>query len=218
MNRPSSVKSLRIAFASACTMLFAATAQAGTFSFHVDVNTASLTGNPGGPFSLDFQLNGAGANTATITNFSFVGGSPLTDATFGPAYTHGASGNLGSTVVLTDAASFFNEFFQGFSAGTTEISFDARLTENVAAPTPDAFSMAILDKNALNIPTTGSADNLLQVNIASPSLSASDIKTFTSISPAGVSVAASPEPGTLAMGIAAALFTAGWRARRKRLL
>jgi hypothetical protein len=199
-------------------MLFAATAQAGTFSFHVDVNTSSLVGAPNGPFSLDFQLNGTGANTATITNFSFTGGSPLTDPTFGPAYNNGASGSLGSSVVLTDAASFFNEFFQGFSAGTREISFDAILTENVAAPTPDAFSMAILDNNALNIPTTGPADNLLQVNIANPALSASDIQRFTSTSPAGVTVTASPEPGTLAMGIAAALITAGWRARRKRLL
>jgi hypothetical protein len=219
MNRLGSPKSLRIAFAAACTMLFAVTGQAGTFSFHVDVNTSSLVGDPGGaPFSLDFQLIGTGANTATIRNFSFSGGSPLTNPPFGPADINGASGNLGSSVVLTDAANFFNEFFQGFSAGTREINFDVILTENVAAPTPDAFSMAILDNNALNIPTTGPGDNLLQVNITSPALSLSNVQAFTSTTPAGVTAAASPEPGTLGMGIAAALITAGWRVRRKRLL
>jgi hypothetical protein len=128
MNRHHFPKSLRVAFAAACTMLFAVTGQAGTFSFHVDVDTSSLVDDSGAPFSLDFQLTGTGANTATLTNFSFTGGGPLTEPTFGPAYTNGASGDLGSSVVLTDTADFFNEFFQGFSAGTTAISFDAVLT------------------------------------------------------------------------------------------
>src|SRR4051812_19466391 len=70
--------------------------------FNVSMNTAPLIGHPAGPFSIDFQLNnGSGPladNTATISNFNFGGGAPAGT----PTLIGGASGNLSSSVRLTD--------------------------------------------------------------------------------------------------------------------
>ncbi len=203
-------------------MLCASAGQAATLSFHVGVNTSSLVGNANGPFSLDFQLNGVGpaTNTVTLDDFSFTGGTP----TGAPSLFGNATGDLGSTVSLNDAGSADNEFFQGFTAGTTEIQFDASITENVNAGTPDAFAMAILDNNLLNIPTTGAFDSLLELDISQSNLGVGNVQTATSTAPdAGVTVdvtAPAPEPGTLGMFLSAGLLAAGWislrRTRRNR--
>jgi PEP-CTERM motif len=181
----------------------AASATAAPLIFQVTVNTAPLVGSASGPFALDFQLiDGSGLsngnNTATISNFSFTGAGA--GATGSATLAGGASGSLASTVSLTDS-SFLNELFQGFTAGSS-LSFRVTLTTNVeAGPTPDAFSFAVLDRNLLNIPTNGLGDALLVVDIRSATLGLSDVRTFGSTSPAGVSVtvsaAAVPEPVTL---------------------
>jgi hypothetical protein len=58
--------------------------------------------------------------------------------------------------------------------------------------------MAIIDSGLSNTPTTGLGDSLLLVNIGSSPLHFSDIQLFSSASPdAGVTVVATPEPGTL---------------------
>jgi hypothetical protein len=194
-NKAKSLRSVRFAFVASCIMIGASTSKAALI-YHVDIDTTSLVGSLNGPFSLDFQLTDgsgtlAGVNTVTLDNFMFTGGTPTGSASlFG-----GATGSLSSIVTLTDNASFSNEFFQGFSAGTTKIGFDALLTTNVdPGPTPDAFSMAILDNTLSNIPATGPGDSLMLVNINSPSLSLSAVQKFTSTSPSGVTVAASPTP------------------------
>ena len=218
MKRPNSFKPARLAFVAACTMLCAVTSQAGTLSFEVDINTSPLLNNLNGPFSLDFQLNpgtGAATNTVNLTNFAFTAGS----ATGSPSLSGNATGSLGSSVSLSDASDTFSEFYQGFAATTTHISFDASVTENVDPTTPDAFVMAILDKNLFNIPTTGLGDSLLLLNINASNLSLANVQTFSSTSPdAGATVTASPEPGTLGMGLAAGLIALGWRARRRTAL
>ena len=212
-----SFKPFRPLLACACALLSVSAIQAATVNFSVDLNVASLAGNGNGPFSLDFQLNqGAGAviNAVTLGNFSFVGGTPTGSATL----TGGATGDLGSTVSLTDSANPFNEFFQGFSAGTTDILFDGSITTNVDPTTPDAFSMAVLDGSLFNIPTTGLGDSLLLVNIAAVNLSSADFQTFTSTSPdSGVTVTATitPEPGTVGMALIAGLMALGCGARAR---
>ena len=203
-------------------MLCAPTGQAATLSFHVGVNTSSLVGNVNGPFSLDFQVNGVGplTNAVTLDDFSFTGGTP----TGSPSLFGNATGDLGSTVSLNDVGSANNEFFQGFTAGTTEIQFDASITENVNTPTPDGFVMAILDNTLSNIPTTGAFDSLLLLNISQLNPTLGNMQTAASTAPdAGVTVAVTaptPEPGTLGLFLSGGVLAAGWislrRTRRNR--
>ena len=218
-NNDKSFRLVRFAFVAACITMSASTSQAALI-YHVDINTTPLVGSLNGPFSLDFQLTDGsgnflvGVNTVTLSNFIFTGGTPTGSASlFG-----GAAGSLSSTVTLTDDASFLNEFFQGFSALTTKIGFDVLLTTNVdPGPTPDAFSMAILNDTLSNIPTTGLGDSLMLVNINSASLSLSDVQKFTG-SPSGVTVAASPVPEPSSWLVMGSGFIAlGWRARRRNI-
>jgi hypothetical protein len=205
----------RIISFAACAAFCAPASQAASISYQVDVNTSSLVGDADGPFSLDFQLNqgsGLATNTVTLSNFSFAGGS----ATGSPNLSGGATGSLGSSVILTDTTDPFNEFFQTFSAGTTAINFDVTLTANVDPVIPDSFSMAILDSGLANITTTGLGDSLMLVNITASNLTLSDVQTFTSTAPdAGVTVAVSPEPGTLylLMGAAGLIGLLAWKRR-----
>lgn len=186
--------SLGLAFG-AGVLFTAQTGGASTIEYYVDINTASLVGNSSGPFSLDFQLNdgsglGDANNTATINNFAFgTGGASGTANLSG-----GTSGALSSSVTLTDTTPF-NEFYQTFNAGTT-LSFDVTLTLNSdSGPTPDSFAFAILDNNLNNIPTTGVGDSYLLVNLGpTPSVTTG----FSSSPGVTVSVAAVPEPGSLA--------------------
>lgn len=164
-----------------------------SLDFHVDVNTGVLIGNTNGPFSLDFQLNGGGpnANTSTISNFTFGHGGSGTAGS--ENYFGNSAGSLGASVLLTSGTLPFNEFFQGFTAGSM-LGFDVSLTTGVNV-TPDAFSFAILDANAFNITTNGLGDSLLLVNLdgASPALLA-----FAGTGGyAGVTVTAIPEPDIL---------------------
>ncbi len=154
-------------------------AAASTLTFDVLVNTAPLIGSSSGPFSLDFQLNGGttfpnpNANSASITNFQFFGGS----AAGGPTLIGGANGSLTAGVTLNNAANPFNEFFQAFIPGSS-LRFTVSVTTNLATPTPDIFAFAILDKDLFNIPTTSAfGDSLIQFNIK-PNPAAADLQGF----------------------------------------
>lgn len=177
----------------AAGMIISATV-ANAAIYHVEIDTAALnlsSNSANGPFSLDVQLNdghgtGDGNNSVTLSNFTFGGGSLISGATL----LGGASGDLGSTVSLTDSSAF-NEFFQAFNAGTS-LGFDVSLTGNPdAGLTPDAFAVAILDNNLLNIPTTSpfADDSLVRQDIGGAVTFSSGTGSY-----AGV-VAAVPEPG-----------------------
>jgi hypothetical protein len=148
----------------------------------------------------------------SLSNFVFTNGAPMGAANlFG-----GATGDLSWGVTLTDALSFSNEFFQLFSATTTRVGFNVSITDNVEPGIPDAFSMAILDSGLSNIPTTGLGDSLLLVNIGSSPLHFSKIQQFSSTAPdAGVTVAATPEPGTIGLVLVSGFIVLVWGVRRK---
>ena len=203
-----SLNLLRVAWIFTCTAIAVSTARADVIQIAVD--TSSLAGNASGPFSLDFQLNDgsgnlAGPNTATLSNFVFTGRGPTGSATL----SGGVTGSLSSSVTLNDSANVFNEFYQGFSAGTTRISFTANLTTNIdPGLTPDAFSIAILNSSLANIRTNdpSNGDTLLLLNIDKRVLAGSDLQTFTSTSPAGVTVSAASVPEPNSFGLLLTMF------------
>jgi hypothetical protein len=146
-------------------------------TFDIELYTQGLIGHPAAPFSLAFQLtDGSGTddgnNTAQISQFDFGGG----DATGSPILVGDASGDLTSTVTLTDSQ-FLNEFIQPFDPGST-LLFQVSLTGNVdAGPTPDEFAVKILDCMDIEIPTNGLGDSLVIVDISSP---APPVQTYVS--------------------------------------
>jgi hypothetical protein len=174
------------------------------------MDTSALVGNPAGPFYLDFQFNdGSGAfdanNTVTVSGFNVAG--------FGAATpSGGGTGDLGTSIVLTDSA-FFNEVFQQFTPANT-LQFQLNLSTNVdPGDTPDEFTFAILWGNSqLEIPTNSANGAFLTVDVTDPLTivsSASDPSQPLGGNP-GVNIAAPsvdqqgaavPEPATLWLAI-----------------
>ena len=157
--------------------MIAATASSAQQTFHISLNTALLTASSNGPFSLDFQFSdGSGVgdnnNTVVLSGFQFGAGSPLGN----PTLLGAASGNLGSSIMLTDAI-FFTEFYQQFLPGNT-LEFDVNTTvETDSGPVPDEFSFAILDGNLNELPTEGPANAFLLMDLNS---GVPQIRTFAS--------------------------------------
>ena len=170
-------KALLVSWMSLCCLV-TMPAEADTI-FLVSLDTSTLIGHPAGPFALNFQLNdgsglGDANSTAILSDFMFHGGTSTgVAATLG-----GATGDLGSSMTLTDS-SFLNVFSQSFVPASL-LTFRLSLTTNAdAGPTPDQFSMAILDSTGFEIPTSGlytvGSDAMLTIDIASSGL---QIQTF----------------------------------------
>ncbi len=144
-------------------LLLAAPSQAAVILIGIDT-TPLMTGVTG-PYSIEFQFvdgDGIANNTVTIDSFTFGGGSPSGSATV----LGGVTGDLSGSVVMNDT-SFFNTFYQPFVPGS-QLTFQVTLTGNYTAPTPDAFSFAILNGSLLEVPTTGMANELVFVDLKTP--------------------------------------------------
>ena len=125
------------------------------------------------------------SNTATLSNFSFTGGSALGTG----VATGGASGGLSSTVSLTASSTQpASEFYQQFSSGVTNINFFATITENGPdIGTPTEFMASILD-NSLGFPaqlftTAPDTESLLTLDLNSAN-TISAVDTYASLSSA----------------------------------
>jgi hypothetical protein len=217
--------------ASAIALLTAPALRAQTLAFDVNINTAALNAQDSAntPFYLDFQLNYGNslgpANTVTLSNIQFTGGSalgtPTTDGT--------VSGSLDSgTVSLTaSSSSQLNELYQSFSASTSDISFLATVSEAGSGTTPTEFTTALMD-SSLGFPaqlytTAPDTESMLVLNL-SPTNTLANVGAYSSISSAdgvtsitGVTATAVPEPSTTAaiVGCAAMMFTCCVRRFRK---
>ena len=199
-----------VAQASTAILIFCASSSQA-LTFHVDVNTGTLAASSSAPFALDFQFNDGGVlgnNSATISNFTFSGGSASGSPTL-----LGATGDIGSSISFNNSNSF-QELFQTFTSGT-RLGFDVSMTTNLDGATPDAFAFAILDNGLLNIPTNGLGDSLVLVNLDSATPA---VQTFAGTGDfAQVTVTAVPEPETFALMLLG-LGLMGAFARRKKPL
>jgi hypothetical protein len=117
--------------------------------WYVSVDTSQLAADYTGPFGLDFELIGGSGNTVTVSGFAYGGGGA------GPgsaSLTGGASGDLGTgvgVVALNDAASFFSDFNQAFTPGSTlSFTVDTTLVAPTSGGFPDNFSMVIFTQYA----------------------------------------------------------------------
>lgn len=208
-------------------LAFALASAAKADIYTVTLNTSPLTGN--GPFKLDLQfLDGSGTpgdlnnNVVTLTSFAFgAGGSALGSGTA----TGGASGGLTAGVTLKDTV-FFNEYIENFTPGSL-LSFTLNATNNAdPGGTPDLFTLAILDSLGSELPTTGPAEEFLDIALTSGT-NAQDSE-FGSAPGGAFSLGAPsaqlqnpspspvPEPSALSLSLAAALCWWVWRWARGR--
>ncbi len=197
----------------ACAVALPANSRAQSLTYHVDLNVASLlTAATQGPYFLDFQLNGDGlpsaaTNSAFVNNFQFTTGA----AVGSPTTYEGAAGNLNFGVLLSlDSSNTLNEFYQAFSATTTDIQFDVTSTESASGITPDLFSVSILDKSLGQIATTAPDGVSLVTETINGSVPPPKVQFYRSTSPAGVIAAAVPEPetfGAVLVGLAGLVLT-----------
>ncbi|MHB1560333.1 MAG: PEP-CTERM sorting domain-containing protein [Isosphaeraceae bacterium] len=201
--------------------------------WYVNVDTSRLAADYTGPFGLDFELLGSNGNTVTVRDLTYGGGAA------GPgsaSLTGGASGDLGTstgTVTMSDAASFFNDFNQGFTPGSTlTFTVDSTLVGPPLGGTPDNFSMVIFTQYAAYDPTnpppsptdtpiptldpTGN-DTFLNFDINGPGATTASSYGSTSgdvsitVTPASV-----PEPASGLMLTLGLIAVAGLRSLRRR--
>jgi hypothetical protein len=161
----------------------------------VTVDTSAL--GSFGSSEIFFTLTGTGGNTAALSNISLGGGTAGGVDTANTIGSGTIAGNgLGSGISLNDGSAFLNVFAQSLMAGN-QLSFLLDLTTTVVSPSPDQFSLFILDPNGNPIPTSDPTgfDNLLSINLDSTNPT---LNIYSGI----VSTAAptpTPEPSSLLM-------------------
>ena len=205
----------------AALVFLACAAARADISFHVDIDTSILQGNAGGPYQLAFQLvDGSGSNdannSAVLSGFNFAGGAVSAP----PSLSGGAAGNLATSATLTDS-SFFNAIVQSFSPGG-HLRFDVTLGTAIdAGATPDEFSLAILDGQGNEIPTTDPAGAFIVLDLDSAQPRVQTFAAAGGYSAMGAPIVtlnpAVPEPGSsalLTLGLGAIAFLQ-WRRRRQ---
>lgn len=193
--------------------------------YQVSLDTAALGGSSAGPFWLALQLSdgsgtGDGNNAAILSGFDFGGGGPAGS----PLLIGSASGDLSSTVVLTDSAGI-GYFAQGFTSGS-HLQFQLDLTTNVdSGAIPDAFILSVLDQTLTPIPTAAGfpLDMLAEIDIDSDHPAVHTFAGDTSRSPAAggspiglaaPDISSVPEPGSCVL-LASALAAAALRHRKR---
>jgi|SRR5579875_937792 len=145
---------MRKIFLALSCLLSAAILNADTV-VNVSLDTSALVSDAAAaPFAIDFQMiDGSGTgdanNIITISNATFGGG----NASGAPVLSGGASGDLATSIVLTDSQ-FFNEFTQTFTPGNT-LNFTLDTTANVDSSAPDTFAFSIEDGSGTPLPTMG---------------------------------------------------------------
>jgi hypothetical protein len=189
-------------------LLAFATAAFANVIYNVTVDTSSITGTGG---SLDFNFNPGPLVTqaASLQILGFSANGTLAGAC--PCGTGDVSGQLPATVTF-DNGTGFNDYFDGFTFGTT-VSFDLSLY-GPALSAPDglstsgstfAFSMFSNAAGTVPVLTTDTTDGfafIVNVNLDGTT-TVNNFSSQTTVVPAAVST---PEPSSLSLiGVAIAL-------------
>jgi hypothetical protein len=221
LKNPNASRACRAAIISGLVLLASA---AGSHAASTDliysftVNLAPLVGNSNGPFLLDLQLapgTNAIANSVTISTVSVIGGT-LDPSNVNNFSTGGVSGSLASALTLTNSSNIDNEFAEGVTAGTTQITFRVDETTNSETGVNaknEQFNVFVDDSTSgFPIPTNDpSGNNLLFSSTLMEGESQVDFQKFTSVSPEAGATAV-PEPASAAMLLLGAI---GLCARRR---
>jgi hypothetical protein len=191
------------------------TPEATAGDYDVTIDTASLTGTDA-TLAFDFVAGGTSNNTVAISDFATSGA--LTSS--GPR-SGSATGTLPGTVSLS-TSSFFNEYLQGLTLGST-ISFQFDITGQApSGGVPDTFSFYLLNSSGgsslVATSDPAGADSLFSLQIDGSQGGALGVYTatpqvLTTVVPAGTATGV-PEPGILGLMILGLL--AGWGSRRIR--
>jgi hypothetical protein len=191
-------------------VLVAMPALANTSSYLITV-TSGLTGTQGLGFGLVAGDDLPGNNSATMSGFNFYGGSGpnvATDSCLG-----GCSGNLSSSVSLTEDGSFVSLFTQQFDPNY--FSMIVTLTNNAPndgnpSPTPAQFAMFLCASDFSSCyGSNQSTGALVSVDLTGGPLV---INTFGD-STVGVTATVAPEPASIVLLGSSLLGLAGLRRR-----
>lgn len=199
------------------TLLFAGAAGAAVIQITVD--TSSVNGASGWVvFDLIDGSDGPGTSSVAITGFTPAGGLGSTIVA-----TVGATGTL-PTVTLNDAE-FFNEYLQDITLGDS-ISFTFETSGALGAPTPDGFSFLLLARCDATPTAPTVANDCIEFESLLPTSDPTGAGALFLFNIGGgfeggqpyaesVTPTALPEPGSLALAVAA-LFALGAPARVRK--
>ena len=143
-------------------------ARAQSVTYHILMDTSGLAASLIAPVSLDFQFDDGGTpgnNTATLSGFTFGGGSASASPS---SLLGGATGNVNATVAINDTL-LVNELVQDFAPGQL-LAFDLSLTTNpdtALGGSPDEFSLALLDSSGNEIATTAGNNAFVTIDVDS---------------------------------------------------
>jgi len=183
-------------------LCFGSLATAGPITYDVTVSTSSISGTPG---SLDFNFNPGPLVTqsASLQILNFTSNGTLAGS---PSLTGDVAGALPATLTF-DNGTGFNDYFEGFTYGTT-LTFHVSLS-GPALSAPDgvstsgsAFAFSMFSDSAGTVPalTTDTTDGFaftVDVNL-NGTTTVTNYSAQTTIVAAGGSTVA-PEPRSLAL-------------------
>jgi hypothetical protein len=182
-------------------LLIHSPAQADTV-YDVSINTSSLLGTES-MLAFDFIAGGGTqSNSVSISSFS-TNGSLIPASISGAMNSGSVTGTLPSNVTLNNA-SFFNEYQQGITLGSTiTFQLDATTSAPAGSSLPDTFSLFFLDPAAANSlltttdPTGANSLFTLQID-GSPN---GIIGVYDSLPTVSVTITAAPVPIPGSLGL-----------------